>query len=500
MINAVPSNNSKSDAKPPAMPHTPAKPSSTRPENQHFPDSSSNNQATHHDSVSTPSTTHPDLQTHSPSTTATASAPHGQTGRFSDELARKVQGKDAATPNSGGMPTQPPFNPTYPDKTLEEINQSNQGGSHFGRNAILSALVLGLVIAGSGASYYLMQQNQDIRQQAASEEVTQTEQVANWTTFNSGWQNFMADTSHTWEDYVAYAQGAGARYGCEEPIMTVGEETLYGCDLNALFVIYEPQTYIQAGSISPQDSKLNSVLDGLITNSALLQEGQNQDVITLSSNIYNSPNKDTLARFAAVKSMRELFADQFEKRVDFEAVVIYFHNQVEPQIPLAEAQAAAKAKMDVLYQRLQSGEITMKEAGAEIAADNIIGDTTGVSLALLDTLYDKNAYVAHEGHKFNSRIFKDPVYDDELRSLGEGQMSTVRLCKDYKFTNEEFQEFQDSEEGLQTEMVDSCYIIFKVNKIDLGLLPQDSAQQDVESYLQADYEKKTTVMEEKLQQ
>jgi hypothetical protein len=48
---------------------------------------------------------------------------------------------------------------------LEEINQTqqagaNQGKSHFGRNAILSALVLGLVVFGGGATYYLMQQNQ----------------------------------------------------------------------------------------------------------------------------------------------------------------------------------------------------------------------------------------------------------------------------------------------------------------------------------------------------
>jgi hypothetical protein len=57
------------------------------------------------------------------------------------------------------------------------------------------------------------------------------------------------------------------------------------------------------------------VLDGLITNSALLQEGENQGLISLTSNIFNSPDKDMFSRLAAVKSMRTVFEDQLEKRL-----------------------------------------------------------------------------------------------------------------------------------------------------------------------------------------
>lgn len=505
MINAVPSSGASSSG---ALPSQPSMSASKSPADQ--------------DSVQSSPPSHPDLNTNQQDLTdkngQNALNSHSQTGRFADDLARKVQGKDVSqrfssptspTPTTlPGSPNQAPFNPTYPDKTLEEINQSHQTGSHgggsrFGRNAIVSALVLGLVVFGGGATYYLMQQNQDIRQQAASEEVTQTERFqeqADWTNFNEKWQAVINDETKGWEDYVAYAMGEGARYECKAPIMTVDQETLYGCDLNALFILYEPQAYIAPSAISPQDSTLNSVLDGLITNSALLQEGQNQSLLTLSENVFNSPNKDMFARLAAVKEMRTVFGDQLEKRVDFEVITIYFHNQIDPLIPLEQAKTAAKAKMDVLYSRLKAGEITMAQAGAEIAANKITGDTTGVSLAQLDRLYDKNAYISRIGHKFNSRIFKDPVYDDELRSLGEGQLSTVRLCKDYKFTQEELAKSEETGEELNAPMVDSCYLIFKVNKINYGLIPQESEQQDVESYLLSDYDKKTQVNQDNLKQ
>ncbi len=520
MINAVPSSGSSS---PGAMPNQPGMNAGKSPsipgESPVSPGNQAHNAAQSQDSIQTTPPSHPDLnttKTHSPSeSNQLAASPHGQAGRFADDLARKVQGKDASqgmNPSNPttppGMPTPPPFNPTYPDKSLEEINQTqqagaNQGKSHFGRNAILSALVLGLVVFGGGATYYLMQQNQDIRQQAASEEVTQTERYqeqADWISFNEKWQTIMNDETKGWEDFVAYAMGEGARYECKAPIMTVDQETLYGCDLNALFILYEPQAYIQATAISPQDSTLNSVLDGLITNSALLQEGKNQGLISLTSNIFNSPDKDMFSRLAAVKSMRTVFEDQLEKRVDFEVITIYFHNQVDPLIPLEEAKAVAKAKMDILYERLKAGEITMEQAGAEIAADQIVGDTTGVSLSQLDPIYDKNAYISRIGHKFNARIFKDPVYDDELRSLGEGQISTVRLCKDYKFTQEELAASEASGEELNAPMVESCYVIFKVNKINYGLIPAESEELNVESFLQNTYDKKTSINQENLAQ
>ncbi|MBN2015290.1 hypothetical protein JW766_00455 [Candidatus Dojkabacteria bacterium] len=328
--------------------------------------------------------------------------------------------------------------------------------------------------------------------EAASEEVTNADTLktqAQREEFNRKWQTFIADETKTWRDYVEYAMGEGARYECTRVIMSnVGAESLYGCDLNALFVIYDLPTYISTQPIGPQDPNLNAVLNELITDSGLLQKAAEMDIITLDETFFNSPSKDMFERFSKVETARVAIGDQFVKRVDFEAVVIYFHNEYDPQIPLEQAKEAAKTKMDILYGRLETGEITMRQAGEEIINDNIQGDTTGVSLTQLDRLYKENAYIEVIGHEFGERIFKDEVYDEELRSLGEGQMSTVRLCKDYKFTPEEL--FEANGETTEFPLVDSCYIIFKVNKITFGLGREFSGDtlEEVEDSIQDNYD------------
>lgn len=427
--------------------------------------------------------------------------PHGNVSNLSQSLSAKIHGTDpTGTPGAIGIPAAPP---TQPDKGMDKPPSSKKPFK-LNTKGLLAALVLGLVIAGGGAGYYLTQQNQDVRQQAASEEVTGTETSrtpADWGIFNQTWTAFLANPENDWTDYVKESQAGGARYKCDEPIMTVGEETLYGCDLNALFILYEPDAYIQPAAIGPQDQQLNTVLDALITNSGLLQEAQKRGLVSLDDTLYNSTTKDSIKRINALRELRDSVGNSFDKTVDYESVVIYFHNQVDPKIPLAEAQAAAKAKMDVLYSRLQSGEITMEQAGAEIKANSIKGDTTGVSLANLDTLYRENAYQKREQHVFDSRFFTDETLDEELRSLGEGQMSTVRLCKDYKFTDEElFASVNETGPILDAPVVDSCYIIFKLNKINFGWMGENSSIVSGEDFIKATYSQQTEKMTENFKQ
>lgn len=466
MINALPSDKSNSDGSstpmPPVMPPTSATPNSSP-------------------IASTP--------------VGGASAPHGNVSNLSSGLSAKIQGTDSV----GSMPPTPPSN--APDKAMDTTPK--KAPFKFNGKGLLAALVLTLVVAGGGVGYYMTQQSTDNRQKAASEQVTGAETsrtATDWGVFNQTWHTFMADPSHDWVSYVQESQTNGARYKCDEPIMKVGEETLYGCDLNALFVVYEPEAYIQPAAIGPQDPKLNSVLDALVTNSGLLQEAQKRGLITLDDTIYNSPTKDPVKRMDALRELRETIGNTFNKTVDYEAVAIYFHNQVDPQIPLDQAQAAAKAKMDNLYARLKSGEITMQQAGDEIAADNIKGDTTGVSLAKLDQQYKENAYNLREGHNFDSEFFTDSSLDEELRSLGEGQMSTVRLCKDHSFTEQEMYDAMQKQQTPNFPLVDSCYIIFKVNKINFGWTDQSSNVVNGEDYLKTTYSKQTDKMTQNFKQ
>lgn len=432
-----------------------------------------------------------------------ASQPHVPSSGYADSLSKKIHGESVlSSSDTATGPILSPPSSTQPDKSLDSPPPAFQ--KKFNPKTMIVALALGLVVAGAGAGYYLTQRNQDVRQQAASEEVTGTEQsrtATEWGIFSQQWNEFLNDSNNDWAAYVTQSQTpAGARYKCDEPIMKVGEETLYGCDLNALFILYEADAYIQPKAIGPQDPALNAVLDAMITNSGLLQEAQKRELIVLDENIYNSATKDPIARINTLRDLRDTIGTSFNKTVDYEAVVIYFHNQIDPKIPLAEAQVAAKAKMDTLYSRLQAGEITMEQAGVEIATDNITGDTTGVSLASLDDQYKENAYALREQHNFDSEFFTDTSLNEELRSLGDGQMSTVKLCKDRKFTEQEFYAAIENQEVPNFPIVDSCYIIFKLNKINFGWLEEGSSMISGEEYLKQSYSAQTEKMTENFKQ
>lgn len=312
-----------------------------------------------------------------------------------------------------------------------------------------------------GTYLFLQTQDQTGDVDVASEQVTNADMLktqAQRDEFAQKWTTFTADTNNTVWNYITYAQGEGARYKCDTVIMDhVGTETIYGCDLNVIFAMHDFVNYTTTNPIGPQDPNLNAILDELITQSGMLQKAAEQNIIELDDTFFNTPTKDYPKRAEMVGTAREAIGDQFVKKIDFEFISIYFHDEYPPKnLSIEEAKAAAKTKIDILYDRINSGEITMKQAGDEIKADNIKGDTTGVSMKDLDPLYDLNAYLKVEGHKFDYQILLDPAYDEELRSLGEGQISTVRLVKDMDFTNNK-------------ELIDSAFLIFKMNKIDFGL-------------------------------
>lgn len=354
------------------------------------------------------------------------------------------------------------------------------------RKRIVAIAVFGVTLVLGITAIILawrLQQQQKITEEeaaAASEEVTNADMMKTQqqrTEFYQKWQKFQSE-EHSSAEYITYALGEGARYKCDQAIMTVGTETLYGCDLNAVFVIHEFPTYIQLEEITAQNSYLNKVLDELITQSGILQKGEELGLVTLDATIFNSPTKDTTSRFEVLKSLREQIGDKLVKTIDFEAVGIYFFNQkeIDRDITIEEAKQAAKTKMDFLYNLLKDKKITMMEAGDMIKADKICFnengietcEQSGISNAQLDTLYKQNAYYKVIGHEFDIQAFSDPTYEEELRSLGDGQISTVRLFRDFKFTDEEYQRMLEGED-ISVERTDSAYFIFKNIKVTEAL-------------------------------
>lgn len=309
---------------------------------------------------------------------------------------------------------------------------------------------------------------------AASLQVTNADRFktqAELTEFARKWREFAANKSNDFEDYLAFATGDGARYECRTVIMDkVGQESLYGCDLNVAFFIQDFPNYSKGSAIGPQDPALNKVLDELITQSGILQKAGELKIITLDNTYFNTANKNYKTRLQNIETARAQIGDKFVKKIDFEILTIYFHNQVPPtSVSVEAAKAAAEKKMTLLYAKVNSGELTMEQAGELIKQDRIPGDDTGVALKDLTDLYQILAYRKVVGHKFEYDPFIDRDLSLEIKSLGEGQMSTVKLFKDRKFTPEEFEAAAKNDSFTAFPMVDSGYMIFKVNKIDLGL-------------------------------
>lgn len=365
------------------------------------------------------------------------------------------------------------------------------------KKLMLFFVVVGIALAAGGYLWYsgilsrfiTQKTTEEAAQQVTTKERFQTKEE--WIEFNKKWLAFQSDTRNTWEEYVAYSQGEGARYACDQEIMQVGEEKLYGCDLNALFILMVPDTYIQPDSVTADNADLISVVQALIVDSGLLQEAQTKGWVSLTNFFYNSPEKNMFERYSQLKRLRREFDLKMEKTVDFEAIVIYFHNQIDPKIPVAEAKTVAKKKMDILHNRLKNGEISMQQAGDEIKADAITGDTTNVSLANLDQVFTENAYLNLQGHTFNTQFFKDIRIDDILRELPEGGISNVEMCKDYKFTAYEMYE---NPERTDFPFVESCYLVLKVNKVNYGLMEQGSEFKSAEEFLLAKYHPQTIQM------
>ncbi len=344
---------------------------------------------------------------------------------------------------------------------------------------IITGILIGVLIVGGGIFlYYSYQESKGDKEGVITEKeiissvsgIDTIRSEDDLQSFKSNWDYYIDGKDLSTESnigaYLTYAQEGGSRYDCDTPIMKVGEETIYGCDLNVQFVMRDFKDYVEGYGEDFESNVLASMIDEVIIQSGLLQKGAELNIIELDELFYNSPDKSMSERFDKVDQVREELEAGYIKRIDYEVITIYFHNQEEPEnIPLEEAKEIAYEKMEILYNRLKSGEITMEEAGDEIKNDNITGDTTGISLEDLDPIYEQNSYIKVIGREYGKSLFKDSSADDIVRDLDIGEISEILTLKDYKFTNEEFREATIEE---NFPLVDSCYAIIELNSFDMG--------------------------------
>lgn len=236
-------------------------------------------------------------------------------------------------------------------------------------------------------------------------------------------------TNNPREQFINQAITNG-RFESTRPVAKVGNETLYGNDLNYVLAVNFPDQY-QNPNIS--DSQLKQLgLPLLASQSALLQlANQISPATQINSGVYNSDQKDIWARAQLVQKLTEAYQSQ-ELHFTGKMLTIWYHNVRLPSIPLAQAQQLAKSKIDSLYTRIKSHTLTIDSAANQIRSDS--------ELAKIDPNYKGNALTVFDGATQSNPPFTFSELNQALFQLKSGELSTVIKVPTTatKSTDEEF--------------------------------------------------------------
>jgi len=248
------------------------------------------------------------------------------------------------------------------------------------------------------------------------------------------WDQKEQQSNLSYKDALDFAFGDGGRFVQDTAVLTVGDETMYGSDLNYFLFAYYYDSYTAAEPLT--DEVVNAALDKMIEESLILQTAKSEGYISeLGAGIFNSKNKDLRKRtdyvFENLAKVKRLLVQS----VTYEKIQIYYDNVTiadddtlvssrSSELSKEEAKTMAKQKMDTLYTKLQGKQITMEEAGGLILADE--------EVEKLDSAWEQNAYFYQEEVPKEIIPFSsddedglDQKLHSELWSLGEGQMSKV---------------------------------------------------------------------------
>lgn len=232
----------------------------------------------------------------------------------------------------------------------------------------------------------------------------------------------------------------------DEVFATVGEEEIFGSDLNFIAYTYYNTEYnklVNEGQPAPETLKDNA-LQKAINDSVILQEGAKDNLVLLTTSIFNYPQKDFWARQMAVQNVEDAY-NASQQTYSGESITIWFYNVQPPKVSETEAEQIAKEKITELYNDLLANRITMKEAGDRIKQDT--------ELAQIDFNYKGNAY-----YEFKDSSLQNPPFSKEEKNkatfaLGNGQMSGI---------------IRVPAQGKGSDPREEYYTIVKVNEITPG--------------------------------
>lgn len=156
-----------------------------------------------------------------------------------------------------------------------------------------------------------------------------------------------------------------ARYTPDQLIVKVGDEQIFTNDLNARIYFQDKISYAYLDDIPTE--VLNRAIIELINESLLLQAAANHDLLQLSSDFYNNPNKDYRARQKALKTAVEALLD-LDDTLNVSGQMILMHNYISDITLVSKSEVEDPEKKGLflefkqLHQQIFAKEISMADA------------------------------------------------------------------------------------------------------------------------------------------
>jgi hypothetical protein len=194
-------------------------------------------------------------------------------------------------------------------------------------------------------------------------------------------------------------------------IALAGAERIYSIDLTREVAAYPMQ----------QEKDLQKkMLDKIISDSIILQGGEELRLLKLSPEIFDSSTKNYTKRIQTVEAVKTA-VEKAENRTRGSIISIwYFNNGITGPLGYEKSKELAFQKISALHADIIAGKMTMDQA-----ADAIRNDS---SLEQLDKVYQQNASIKFDV-KPNEAITFDSEFNAVIRRLKAGQTSDVFSAK-----------------------------------------------------------------------
>jgi len=209
----------------------------------------------------------------------------------------------------------------------------------------------------------------------------------------------------------------------DKAIIKVDKETIYGLDYEQAIKYFKPGL---ENNLNAENQKeiVKEVQEVLIKHSVLLQEGEKEEVFSLSKDVFDSKDKDYKKRLGLVAEAERHFQNVFSSDVSGEYFQIFFNNMDIPEMGIEKAKEITREKMEDLREKVANGSITIKEAGEIINQDT--------SLVEIDPYYEANSYGEFKITAKESSSFNDPTLNQEVLTLDVGEVSSILAGHDHE--------------------------------------------------------------------